>query len=329
MKSNREQHSEDHDIEQILRAVGRREPLPESLKSSWEATVRDELGAVMTRRRRRRNLFATGIAATVALAAALMTVTLAPQQALPVVSRVAYVHGEVSVNGQPAVPGQALAPGDALVVAADAALSLVLGGYDLRLRHGSELEIEGAVIRLARGALYADSDFHSTTISQLTVVTPHAAIRNTGTQFIVETDASGSRALVRRGALAIEHAGVTTRLTARGGLARGATLSPERPADIIDIPSQGDSWSWIHASTPTFPLEGTTAYDFLVWQARENGFDLLFTTPGSELYAKTTTLQGDIGNLSPLEALDPVLLATDLRASIVQGTLRVSLEHSY
>ncbi len=328
MERNREQHSEDRDIEQILRAVGRREPLPEHLKVGWEASFRSELGAVVNRRRRRRTLFAAAIAASIACVAVLMTVTLAPQRALPVATQVAYVQGDVSVNGQAASIGQQLAPGDVLAVAAGAALSLELGGYDLRLRHDSELAVEGATIRLARGALYASSETRRVTIPALTVITPHATIRNTGTQFIVEADAQGSRALVRRGKLAIVHAGATTQLTATGGTARGATLAPDGPTDIVELPARGERWDWIHASTPPFRIDGSSAYEFLLWEARENGLDLVFLTAGSELYARTTTLHGDVGQLAPLEALHPVLGATDLRATIDQGELRVSLERS-
>lgn len=329
MDSKREQDGEDRDIEQILRAVGRREQPPDALRESWELAFRDELGHVRSRRRRRRTAFTAGIAASVALIAVLLNLLTLPGTVAPMESRLSYFRGEVNLNGRPVAVDQTLHSGDKLQLAPGAAAALDVAGYDVRLRADSTLTLEPQQLVLERGTLYASSENRQTAIPSLAVATPHGTVRTVGTQFTVTALPDTSFAVVRRGALDIESRASTIRLAATARSARRASLDAGGSIETSEVAARGEDWAWIQGSTPPFELDGSSAYDFLLWHAQELGLDLVFASSSAEMYAKTTTLHGSIDGLAAQTALAPVLATTELAASTVADELHVKLDRSH
>jgi FecR protein len=326
MDSEQFQDSEDRDIEQILRAVGRREQPPGDMKPGWEQAFRAELGLVRARQRRRRLMFACSIAASIALAAVLLSQVLVPTPPTTLEARLSYLSGDVTLNDAPVSPGQTLLPGDLLSVAEGAAAVLRVPGYEVRVREGSTLSLGEEALQLTQGAVYADSAEASPVAQRLRISTDYGSVSPVGTQFTLEILRDASIVVVRQGEVDVEHQGLTTRLAHSPGVASRARLSMDPSINISEVPARGDAWAWIHRSAQPFMLEGSSAYEFLAWAAKENGLALVFIGASAEIYAKTTTLHGDMGDLPLLRALEPVLASTNLVASSSGNALEVSLQ---
>ena len=76
--------------------------------------------------------------------------------------------------------------------------------------------------------------------------------------------------------------------------------------------------------TPAFDLDGSTLLDYLIWIAREMGYELEFETPEAERIARETILHGSI-DMEPLPMLSAVMATTNLEHDLVDGVLYISI----
>ena len=65
-------------------------------------------------------------------------------------------------------------------------------------------------------------------------------------------------------------------------------------------------------------MEGQSVSDFLQWSIRESGLRLKYGTKGAEIYASSTILHGDLYDLDPDKAVEPVLAST--HSQVVRGS---------
>lgn len=320
----------DADIERVLKSAGPRERPPAEIERAVRRSLRAEWRAVVAeghRNRRRRVNFA--LAAGI-LAAAVGVWVAAPRLAGPadVVATMATATGEVRVRSgwhdrwSPAAAGEALLTGQELRTgpAGRAALALA-GGVSARMDHDTRLTIASADrIVLERGTLYVDAGSGDSIALPLDVVTPSGSIRHVGTQYEVRLLGSGVRLRVREGRVewqsragSVEHSQIGEQLT----------IAADGSVERLPTPIYGESWDWTAAAAPGIDIEGLPLAEFLAWAARELGRQVAYATPDTRAEAAGIVVHGSISGLTPMQALDAVLAATSVRATVVDGHIVV------
>ena len=201
----------------------------------------------------------------------------------------------------------------------------------LRLANGSSLRVAphsellfaaGREISLTSGTLYVDSGSAGTsTGSPFEVVTPAGRAVEIGTQYSVSYDADSGYVLrVREG---------------RVRLLRGAGVIESIAGEMLRIDAVGQveqdtvtptskTWQWTQIVAPVPDIEAQPVTRLLDWVTRETGFGLRYASPATRERATRTLLHGDIGTLTPIDALDVLLATTDLQYTLLDdGTIEV------
>ncbi|TXS95583.1 FecR domain-containing protein [Parahaliea maris] len=326
--SDETQQPKEPDIGVLLRTAGRRETATPEAMQRWESRFRAELAPVVQRRRRQRRLIAGSLAAV----AALLLVLIYPEQEQPrpqaVTASVESTRGQVSVisgaERQPIAGGQMLAVGSVLHSGVNGYAAIVLGAHRVRLDSDSRITLQADGVFLHRGRLYA-SDGLSQAVRSFSVSTPWGSIRDIGTQFMVQVGERETVATVRLGAIELRQGQIQQRAAATSGSAVQLRIDSGARISERAVGSRGTAWDWIYQSATAFELEGSSALAFLEWVSAETGLRLEFSSTGAREEAARTTLHGELGDWNPEQAIDPVLLATDLVASRGQGQLRIAL----
>jgi len=323
--------NEEFNIESVLKAAGRREPVPaaietvarEHLRREWRAIVAERQGA------RRRN---TVLAMAASVAAAVVGLWLVASQngaGSGPVGTMVVARGDVRLRDgwlkgwEPASAGLALEAGQSLETGAGGRAGITMPGIaSLRLDHGTRLRLAAADrLVIERGTLYVDAGIERPGESRLLVETPAGVVRHVGTQYEVRIEGPDVRLRVREGHIewrsrtgAVERGQAGEQLTigANGDVARGAS------------PSYGETWEWIGGATPAIDIEGRPLAQFLAWAGRELGREVVFATPGVRREAASIVVHGSIAGLTPREALDAVLATTSVRGTIDEGQIVVS-----
>lgn len=322
---------EDRAIASLLRAVGRREAMPEGIRQKWEQHFRSELRSVIDRLQWRRRLV-FGLCAGLA-AIAITLVMGVPQPATPDISiRILQVRGESYLHRNDGTTlllqaGQGLNPGSQISSGNSALLSLVYGRHNLRLNNNTRVELGHDRVLLLSGEIFASDEASVAQKQAITVETRHGSIRDIGTQFLVALYPDRTVTTVRKGALLINTADRQFRTAAIPGKASRLVLFTSRQVQRESVDPTGVEWEWIYQAAPAFDLDGKSVYEFLQWSANETGRHLLFASTAAESYARTTVLHGDLGNLNPEQAVGPVLITTDLEVKEGSAdTLRLRLK---
>jgi ferric-dicitrate binding protein FerR (iron transport regulator) len=287
------------------------------------------LKRVLVRRRQRRRVVWAALAGLVLVATTTISLMWPSQFQDPAARITGWSGGEVRVQGLEASVqvGQRLLPGTVVSIGADSYLALEVSGYDLRLRAGSRVHLREAEVGLLAGDLYASGEPDANGSPELVIVTPHGVIRDIGTQFTVRVEPDQTLATVRRGKLEVLAGGRSLRARAPSEGARQVRIgSADQGVEVTTVPATGSEWRWIYQSGREYVLEGRTAHEFLRWSTDESGLVLDYADQAAEIYARTTTLHGDIISLDPEQAVAPVLATTDLNAERTGQRLRVSLE---
>jgi ferric-dicitrate binding protein FerR (iron transport regulator) len=322
---------DEYDIERVLKAAGRREPVPaaieraarEHLRQEWRAVVAERQGA-----RRRTTVLAMAASVAAAVVGLWLVASQSGTGAGPV-GTMAVAQNEVRVRGgwlsgwEPASAGLALESGQSLETGADGRAGISLPGIaSVRLDHGTRVRLAAADrLIIERGALYVDAGLERPGESRLLVETPAGVVRHVGTQYEVRVDGPAVRLRVREGHVewrsrsgAVENgrAGEQITIAANGDVARQAT------------PSYGETWEWIGSTTPAIAIEGRPLAQFLAWAGRELGREVVFATPDVRREAASILVHGSVDGLTPREALDAVLATTSVRGQLDEGQIVVS-----
>jgi hypothetical protein len=271
--------------------------------AEWEAVTGRRVWA-------RRSAYAA--AASVLLAAGLWFSGSLVEQAGPAVTvaRVERVQGSV---GGVAV-GSSLAAGARLVTGEGQLAVRLASGGSLRVGVDSEVVLTGPdAVELVAGVLYFDSE-RQRAGEEFTIDTALGAVRDVGTQFLVNVNQSQDvlDVGVREGLVVLTKNG-------ESGTARaGERLVAERDATALRreaIATFGSEWAWAERLAPPFDIDGRTVEDFLAWFAAQTGRTVVFATPGAERLASETRLRGSI-DLEPLQKLSAVLATTDFTYTV-------------
>jgi hypothetical protein len=278
----------------------------------------------LTGRRIRFRRFAASAAAAVLVAGGAWLLLDRPAPSPPVtLAQVERVQGRVEVD----VDGDAIAlrsgdavPGDATIMTGGGLVSLRLeSGGSLRLASQTRMSLQGpSAVELHAGAVYFDSEDARTAREPLTIATSFGTVRDVGTQFIAEVEATRLEVGVRDGSVTVARgndqvaADAGERITVRDGAA--ASREP--------LATFGADWAWAERLAPPFDIDGRRLIDFLEWVAAQTGRALEFSGPATEQVARETVLTGSI-DLEPLPKLEAVLTLTDLSYSIDGGRVLI------
>lgn len=215
--------------------------------------------------------------------------------------------------------GDPLRPGDSVSLDGNAAARVVLAsGIDLRVGAGSSLVWRSTEeIDLVAGQVYVDSAPKAGSASGvLRVRTPLGEVTHVGTRYLTRVTPELLEVAVRAGRISID-----SKYTAGPGelLSRSSTGGSLQRTPIA---TYGERWEWLNEVPAPFELEGATLGAFLDWYARETGLNVELD---QLLRARVSgaRLRGSIATLSPAEALDVVLAATDLSAARGDGSISI------
>ncbi len=321
----------DEDIARLISAAGARPRLTElesarlrrAATAAWEAEVR--------RQRSRRRVAVSGVAASLLAVVAVAWWIGAAQQIAepaPAIADVVLTRGSLAASSTDGTvshlrAGDRVRVGDRLAAAPAAAAALELtNGVGLRIDGGTVIVMDAAdALRLEAGRLYADSGGSHDAGRSVTVRTTEAVIRDIGTRFQVIAANEQTRVLVRDGQVRV----------------RSETAEVEaHPGDAVDVADDGSmardrvaadhpDWDWIQIVAAAPDIDGRPVIELLRWVAAEAGRTLVFADSGAEAGAARIVLSGSIKGLTPLQALDAMLQATDLRYALTaQGAIVVS-----
>jgi hypothetical protein len=235
------------------------------------------------------------------------------------------VHGTVTVvpdgrleDRRLVQPGQTMMKNDRLITG-DARLALrTRDGASLRLDRASTMDLEGArVMVLQRGALYLDSG--SSPGHSYLVQTALGGVEDVGTQFEVRLMETSLRVRIREGEVVLRQGGREFRGR------RGEEVRVEADASVQRrrVPVNGPDWQWIMEAAPFLDLSRETLETYLLWVAREGGYELEIADVDLSREASAILLHGDTQGLLPTESLAVVLPACGLVHEVRGSTLAV------
>jgi ferric-dicitrate binding protein FerR (iron transport regulator) len=323
--------NDEHDIEQVLKAAGRRDPVPapierearEHLRREWRAIVAERRGA-----RRRNTVFA--MAASVVAAVVGLWLVASQQGAVGgIVGTMAVALNDVRVRDgwlqgwKPAPAGLELESGQTLETGPDGRAGIEIAGIaSVRLDHGTRVRLAAADrLAIERGTLYVDAGLERPGESRLLVETPAGIVRHVGTQYEVRIDGPAVRLRVREGRIEWRSRSGDVQ---RGQAGEQLTIAANGDVARQPSPGYGDSWEWIGSTAPAIDIEGRPLTQFLAWAGRELGREVVFATPEVRREAASIVVHGSVARLTPREALDAVLATTSVRGSLDDGQIVVS-----
>ena len=305
--------SQDDAVADLLRAVGKRDVPPAEYAASLRAALHAEWRAAADERLRlrRRRTFAGAAAAAVVLGVAASLWIGETTEAA--VARVVLVSGADS----PAA-GADVQAGERLATQAGVRMAVAFGsGITVRLDQQTEVRVtDGDSLELLRGAVYVDAGGTAAT-APLVVTTPYGSVRHLGTQYEARMLAAELSVSVREGRIGIDRQDASLQARAGEQLVVSSGGNVRRESIAADAPA----WSWIAAVTPPFDIDQRPLVEFLDWAGRELGREVSFATPAAEAEAGQVVLRGSVAGLTPDQAVDAVLVSTNLRAERTPGRL--------
>ena len=330
--SGRSDSSGDRSLQRLFEHAKPRERPPKEDERELREALYREWDRAMTRRLRLKRGAWMALAASLVVVIGGLSIFVRPGFLVNEASPVALVHrvdGEIRVldtnrgRSQVAVStGSELLEGYAVTTEAGQASFDFLEGGSARLSTQTTIELlSGSEVELVRGALYFDSQSMTRPSDRFLVRTSAGTVRHVGTQFVARQIRGAVEVSVREGRVALERAsgpisvaaGESVRVPANGGNVQRRKLA-----------LHGDEWDWVDRMIPAFDIDGSTLLDYLIWIAREMGYELEFETPEAEQLARATILHGSI-NMEPLPMLSAVMATTDLEHGLVDGVLYISL----
>lgn len=287
----------------------------------------------LTNRRKRRNrMLSWGIAASLILSIGIAFKWLddTPQTALVPVAAIARATGGTIHTGKQRIDSgttnfSPLFIGEKLVTGSGSRIALSWNsGGSLRIDENSEIQfISTSEIQLVSGRVYFDSlpfDRKVDAPSSFSIDTVVGRISHVGTQFLTGVSESIVTVSVREGLVQIDSPKFVSRVPSRNEIR--ITADGRQSEQLVE--PYDESWRWVEEIAPPFDPQGRTAEDMVAWISRETGRPFRFRSKNAELNAASTSLVG-LNNLSPLQALNAMQYATDLRYDIIDEKIVIRL----
>ena len=306
------------EVERLLRLAGARPSAPDGAEARVHAAVLAQWRAVRAARRRRMTtLRIAGLAAAVLAVVGVLALRRAghaPAHAGRAIATLSRVVGSPRTAPEilPAIaPGAAMPAGTAIETGpADRVAVILSDGTTLRIDHETRMRLlEGPLVDLDRGAVYAETADHAKAAGTLRVRTRLGTVSDVGTRFEVRVGGDLLEVSVRAGAARLDRDGASR----EAGSGSRLVVKKEGTIALQRVPVYGDEWDWTLSVAPEFEIEGRTLGEFLDWAARENGLTVRFEDDSIQPHARATVLHGSIHGMRPDEALGAVLPTCDLQ----------------
>jgi len=310
-------------VAELVRAGGRRANPPaetyRTVLAAAEATWRRKLAR---RRRWRVNLALAAAAALGLVAVGLHQMPWWSAARKVEVARIDRIEGQVERRAPGSGRWTTLSPQDPAVAGGsrlrtglDSGVGLLLGdGLSLRVAAESEIELtDERRVMLRHGTVYVQSAPDG--VNHLDVDTAYGMVRHLGTQYELHTTAVELRIRVREGRVVLERDAIRVQATAGEQLRIATSGVLERSA----IAAHDPAWRWTESLAPMPPLDGRPARVLLEWAARETGRELHYSDTTAEGRAAQVVLHGQLGRLSPSEAVAVLAATTDLDCRFDDG----------
>jgi len=321
-------HHPEDSVERLVRLAGERDlPSPEATRRARTASER-AWRKMLTRSTphavpRRFMGLGLGLALAAGMAAAWWFNRPVAESVLPLgVGRVIAMQGAAVGRAMdkewPLAPNQAIATGTTLVTQGRLALSFETAS-SLRMDRDTRLRIDARDhVTLLAGSLYVDSGGLNVN-SSLRIATPAGEIGHIGTQFQVFVDDSLTRVQVREGRVS-----VTTR-DATQSLASGDALEVRGTRREITHgwPTFGATWAWAAGVAAMLEIENRPLGEFLAWLAREQGWQLRYSTDELQEQVAQIRLHGTLDGMDSIALLERIALITGVPLQTRDGVLWV------
>ncbi len=284
------------------------------------------------RRKRRNRMLSWGIAASLFLSIGIAFKWFGdtPQTALTPVAAIARatggtIHTDKQRIEKGATSFSPLFIGDKLVTGSGSRVALSWNsGGSLRIDENSEIRlVSTSEIQLVSGRVYFDSlpyDRKVDAPSSFSIDTVVGRISHVGTQFLTSVSESIVTVSVREGLVQIDSPNFVSRVPSRNEI----RITADGRQSKQSVEPYDESWRWVAEIAPPFDPQGRTVEDMVAWISRETGRPFRFRSKNAELNAASTSLVG-LNNLSPLQALDAMRYATDLRYDIIDEKIVIGL----
>jgi ferric-dicitrate binding protein FerR (iron transport regulator) len=316
---------EDDDIARMLKSAGGRDRPAAALEAQIRAAVEAEWREVVATRGRQRRVVLWAAAAGVAVAAVAVWLAVpflgsGSTSAGTLLQASGMVeHRSNSLAGwKPIAPGSPIRRADEIRTTGESRAVLILTpGVTLRLDQGSRLAFErdGQAV-LSDGAAYVDLGSQPTPqTAAFALQTPAGTVRHLGTQYEARIDRRRLVVAVREGRVRIETPGGPVSGTAGEQITLDGARVTRR-----ELAAHDATWDWVVKLAPSYPIEGSTLFDFLSWAARETGRELV-TAPGARLEASRIVLHGSVEGLNPDESIAAVRGTTGLAIEVEPGRI--------
>lgn len=320
--------TDDAAIDQLLREVGARDLPAADVMNEVRQAVHDEWRAMVAQRTRRNRLIAYAVAASVAVVALAVTISLQFTATPPnPVALVARVEGVLQVDPvgsgdwHAVKTGEQVAAGDVIRTDAGTRAALDFGnGVSVRVDTGSLVSLAAADrVVLDHGRLYVDADPRFATRQPLTIETAYGSVRHLGTQYQVRTARNGIEVGIREGRIEVTNASGTH----AGAAGEQLIIQQEGTVTRATISPQDERWQWATHVAPPFDIDHQPLASFLDWIARETGRQLVYATPEVQSGAQQLILRGSISDLAPEQALTAVVATTPFALAETATTIQV------
>lgn len=196
---------------------------------------------------------------------------------------------------------------------------LMANGISVRLDYDTQMRFETPTrLALNHGRLYIDTAGQRSKTA-LEIVTANGVVRDIGTQFEVQSDATSTRVRVRDGEIILDSA------IDKYHAIRGEQLSVVPGGKIVRLPfsSRDAAWSWTFDVAPKFDTDGRLVTELVDWVARETGREADYADARTRNAAASTRISGSVSGQTPEETLELALETTRFRYRLDDWVLAI------
>lgn len=319
MNSLSDESADEKLAELLVDAGPRPQPSSDATARAYEILKSEWLTQVTARQTRTRQTRLISLSAVAAVSLVALTTLFWFPGAENNSWQIQLANGSVVLNSQAYATPQTLtlSANDTLRTTSAARLQTV-GGADVRLAANSQVKWRDEhSLYLSAGSAYVDTR----ELESFVIATDFGEVRDIGTRYMVSVDDERMVVAVREGAAEINSEfGLNTAIALPQ---TSALLYIDRSGAAQSVePASNDRWNWIHA-VPTGYLDRSVP-EVLAQISRDLGKSVRFASRGVQATIASDTVQGNLINLRPRQALE--LVASSARLSWQESATFITID---